>query len=44
MHVQVDDAAMIGVEKINAILESFMGIYDTELGKFNLVVVQDTNI
>lgn len=28
---QVDDAAAIGVEKINTILESFMGISDTEL-------------
>ncbi|XP_076180429.1 PDZ domain-containing protein GIPC-like protein kermit [Ptiloglossa arizonensis] len=27
----VDDAATIGIEKINVILESFMGIYDTEL-------------
>ncbi|XP_054010360.1 PDZ domain-containing protein GIPC3 [Hylaeus anthracinus] len=27
----VDDTAMIGIEKINVILESFMGIYDTEL-------------
>ncbi|XP_076758095.1 PDZ domain-containing protein GIPC-like protein kermit [Xylocopa sonorina] len=26
-----DDAATIGIEKINVILESFMGIYDTEL-------------
>lgn len=43
---KVDDAAMIGVEKINAILESFMGIYDTELatqiwelaeGKYNSI-------
>ncbi|EGI63209.1 PDZ domain-containing protein GIPC1 [Acromyrmex echinatior] len=28
---QIDDAAAIGVEKINTILESFMGISDTEL-------------
>lgn len=28
----MDDAATIGIEKINVILESFMGIYDTELG------------
>ncbi|XP_020296423.1 PDZ domain-containing protein GIPC3 isoform X2 [Pseudomyrmex gracilis] len=28
---QVDDAAVLGVEKINTILESFMGISDTEL-------------
>ncbi|XP_032678383.1 PDZ domain-containing protein GIPC3 isoform X1 [Odontomachus brunneus] len=28
---KVDDATAIGVEKINTILESFMGIYDTEL-------------
>ncbi|XP_003707515.2 PDZ domain-containing protein GIPC-like protein kermit [Megachile rotundata] len=28
---QIDDAATIGIEKINVILESFMGIYDTEL-------------
>ncbi|XP_018302707.1 PDZ domain-containing protein GIPC3 [Mycetomoellerius zeteki] len=28
---QIDDAASIGVEKINTILESFMGISDTEL-------------
>ncbi|CAK9817902.1 PDZ domain-containing protein GIPC1 [Anthophora retusa] len=28
---KVDDAATIGIEKINVILESFMGIYDTEL-------------
>ncbi|XP_017880046.1 PDZ domain-containing protein GIPC3 [Ceratina calcarata] len=28
---KVDDAAAIGIEKINVILESFMGIYDTEL-------------
>ncbi|EZA49812.1 hypothetical protein DMN91_004298 [Ooceraea biroi] len=28
---QVDDAAVLGVEKINAILETFMGISDTEL-------------
>ncbi|XP_014481585.1 PREDICTED: PDZ domain-containing protein GIPC3 [Dinoponera quadriceps] len=28
---KVDDTAAIGVEKINTILESFMGIYDTEL-------------
>lgn len=28
---QIDDAAVIGVEKINTILESFMGISDTEL-------------
>ncbi|KZC09187.1 PDZ domain-containing protein GIPC1 [Dufourea novaeangliae] len=27
----IDDAATIGIEKINVILESFMGIYDTEL-------------
>ncbi|XP_076653336.1 PDZ domain-containing protein GIPC-like protein kermit [Halictus rubicundus] len=27
----VDDAATVGIEKINVILESFMGIYDTEL-------------
>ncbi|XP_031830906.2 PDZ domain-containing protein GIPC-like protein kermit isoform X2 [Nomia melanderi] len=27
----VDDAAAVGIEKINVILESFMGIYDTEL-------------
>ena len=28
----MDNAATIGIEKINVILESFMGIYDTELG------------
>lgn len=28
---QIDDAATIGIEKINVILESFMGIYDIEL-------------
>ncbi|XP_012236239.1 PDZ domain-containing protein GIPC3 [Bombus impatiens] len=28
---KVDDAATIAIEKINVILESFMGIYDTEL-------------
>ncbi|XP_029156163.1 PDZ domain-containing protein GIPC3 [Nylanderia fulva] len=28
---QIDDAAALGVEKINTILESFMGISDTEL-------------
>ncbi|KYM81500.1 PDZ domain-containing protein GIPC3 [Atta colombica] len=28
---QIDDAAAIGVQKINTILESFMGISDTEL-------------
>ncbi|KYN40625.1 PDZ domain-containing protein GIPC1 [Trachymyrmex septentrionalis] len=28
---EIDDAAAIGVEKINTILESFMGISDTEL-------------
>ncbi|XP_006607621.1 PDZ domain-containing protein GIPC3 [Apis dorsata] len=28
---KVDDAVTIGIEKINVILESFMGIYDTEL-------------
>lgn len=28
---KIDDAATIGIEKINVILESFMGIYDTEL-------------
>lgn len=28
---QVDDSATIGIAKINVILESFMGIYDTEL-------------
>ncbi|XP_033327280.2 PDZ domain-containing protein GIPC-like protein kermit [Megalopta genalis] len=27
----VDDAATVGIDKINVILESFMGIYDTEL-------------
>ncbi|XP_076236345.1 PDZ domain-containing protein GIPC-like protein kermit [Calliopsis andreniformis] len=27
----IDDVATIGIEKINVILESFMGIYDTEL-------------
>lgn len=32
---QVDDSAAIGVEKINTILESFMGIYDTELGGYS---------
>lgn len=31
----MDDAATIGIEKINVILESFMGIYDTELGIHN---------
>lgn len=43
---KVDDAATIGIDKINVILESFMGIYDTELatqiwelaeGKFNSI-------
>lgn len=28
----MDDAVTIGIEKINVILESYMGIYDTELG------------
>nr|XP_034185357.1 PDZ domain-containing protein GIPC3 [Osmia lignaria] len=28
---KVDDTASIGIQKINVILESFMGIYDTEL-------------
>ncbi|XP_043510439.1 PDZ domain-containing protein GIPC3 isoform X2 [Frieseomelitta varia] len=28
---EVDNTATIGIEKINVILESFMGIYDTEL-------------
>lgn len=39
MFAQIDDAAAIGVEKINTILESFMGISDTELGKFDLDMI-----
>jgi len=42
-YVQVDDIAALGVEKINAILESFMGISDTELGKFVLNIIQVIN-
>ncbi len=31
--LQVDDVVNIATDKINALLESFMGINDTELGK-----------
>lgn len=39
--VAVDDAATIGIEKINVILESFMGIYDTELATQIWELAQD---
>lgn len=31
---QSDQATALGVDKINTILESFMGINDNELGKY----------
>lgn len=34
-YIQIDDTTALGVQKINTILESFMGISDTELGKLS---------
>jgi len=34
--LQPDDTVQIGIEKINGLLESFLGISDTELGEILL--------
>ena len=34
MMLQVDETATLATDKINGLLESFMGINDTELGEF----------
>ena len=35
MFLKVDDSSDLAVDKINGLLESFMGINDTELGKIS---------
>jgi hypothetical protein len=34
MYLQQDDSVGIAIDKINSLLESFIGINDAELGKF----------
>ena len=35
MFLKVDDSSNLAIDKINGLLESFMGINDTELGKIS---------
>ena len=37
--LQPDDTVNVAVEKINALLETFLGISDTELGKVSKLVI-----